>query len=432
MCETSGWAAASTRQARAGLSRLIEPGDLLGPLTVAVLGPEHTLQLIRSGTGPTAQEQQRVGQAAEESGLTAWQRRLSAALERWRTRLPQIRDTQMLRSLRRCGGGLLIPEDAAWPPQLTDLGTAQPLALWFRVAAGDSDPYALAPARLPQPGRSVAVVGSREMTDYGGRVAWETARELAVHGVSIISGGAYGIDAAAHRGSLAGAPEDSWPALAVLAGGVDRLYPAGNDRLLHAILDRGIIVSEMAPGSAPTRHRFLQRNRLIAALAAGTVVVEARWRSGALSTAHHAMDIGRPVGAVPGSVHSASSAGCHRLLRQTPAQLITDAADIMELVAADGAHPGWTRDFRPAATAAGAASAESRFATDGLGEIDRRIYEALPVRSTTTPSRLSEVAGLPIPQIFGGLTRLERKKLVRRTSGGWRRTGDHPAPPAHT
>ncbi|RJN31089.1 DNA-processing protein DprA [Nesterenkonia natronophila] len=423
MCDTSGWAATSTRHARAGLSRLIEPGDLLGPLTVEVLGAEQTLELIASGTGPTPQEQQRVGEAAEASGLTARQRRLPAALQRWRTRLPQIRDTQMLRSLYRCGGGLLIPEDAAWPRQLNDLGPAQPLALWFRVAAGDSDPYSLAPARLPQAGRSVAVVGSREMTDYGGKVAWETARELAAHGVSIISGGAYGIDAAAHRGSLDGAQEDGWPALAVLAGGVDRFYPAGNDRLLHAILDRGIILSEMPPGSAPTRHRFLQRNRLIAALAAGTVVVEARWRSGALSTAHHAMDIGRPVGAVPGSVYSASSAGCHRLLRHTPAQLITDAADIMELVAADGADPGWPPGLRPAASAAVTGDAESRSATDGLGEVDRRIFEALPVRSTTTPSRLSEAAGLPMPQVLGGLTRLERKRLVHRTGGRWGRTG---------
>ncbi|TLP79347.1 DNA-processing protein DprA [Nesterenkonia sphaerica] len=426
MDDTPAWAPESIRQARADLSRLIEPGDLLGSLTVSALGAEPALDLIRSGTGPSDRVQQQVGEAAETAGLTARQRKLAPALERWRTRRGQTGHRRMLDSLRRRGGGLLIPEDAAWPRQLHDLGAAQPVALWFRVAPGESDPYIEAPARLPHPARSVAVVGSREMTDYGAQVAWETARQLAAHGVSVVSGGAYGIDAAAHRGSLEGADEEQRPAVAVLAGGVDRLYPAGNERLLHAVMDRGIIFSEMAPGSAPTRHRFLQRNRLIAALAAATVVVEARWRSGALSTAHHAMDIGRPVGAVPGSVHSASSAGCHRLLRHTPAQLVTDAADVMELVAADAAGVLAAPDGHPAPEGASKPLGES--ATDGLGDIDRRIYDALPVRSATTPSRLSEVAGLPIPHIFGALTRLERKKLVRRTTAGWGRAGYHPAP----
>lgn len=416
------WAPEETRQARADLSRLIEPGDLLGQLAVAALGADEAVELIRSGREPTALQQQTVGEAAESAGLMPRQRKLSEALERWRTRLPQIGDTQMLNSLRRQGGGLLIPEDAAWPRQLEDLGPAQPLALWFRLAGGDSDPYREVWGRLPGAGRSVALVGSREMTDYGGHVAWEAARELAGHSVTVISGGAYGIDAAAHRGSVAGAQHGHWPGVAVLAGGVDRLYPAGNDRLLRDLLKQGMVLSEMAPGSAPTRHRFLQRNRLIAALAAAVVVVEARWRSGALSTAHHALDIGRPVGVVPGSVFSVSSAGCHRLLRHTPAQVVTDAADILELVAAATPHPGAEGQDCIETVQDHVTNDDSPSVVDGLDEVARRIYDALPVRRVTTPGRLSAIAGLPMPQIYGGLSRLERRKLVRRTQGGWGRS----------
>lgn len=416
------WAPEGTRQARADLSRLIEPGDLLGSITVSVLGAERTLHLIRSGQKPSASDQQNVGEAAESSGLTPRQRKLSEALARWRTRLAQIGDTQMLRSLGRQGGGLLIPEDAAWPRQLGDLGAAQPIGLWFRLSGSDDhDPYASVNGHLPRSGRSVAVVGSREMTDYGGHVAWETARELAGYSVTVISGGAYGIDAAAHRGTLAGAQRGHRPAIAVLAGGVDRLYPAGNEGLFKDVLRHGIVLSEMAPGSAPTRHRFLQRNRIIAALSAAVVVVEARWRSGALSTAHHAMDIGRPVGAVPGSVLSASSAGCHRLLRHTPAHVVTDAADVMELVAAEGPHIGAQAPEVIESSQRHAPVEDFSSALDGLDEAARRIYDALPVRRVTTPGRLSEIAGLPIPQIFAGLSRLERTRLVRRSQGGWGR-----------
>lgn len=416
------WASDATRLARANLCRLIEPGDLLGSLTVSVLGAEPTLHLICSGREPTTTEQQNVGEAAESSGVTARQRKLSEALSRWRTRLPQLGDTQMLQSLVRRGAGLIIPEDTAWPSQLDDLGAARPLALWFRLSAEHPDPYSEAAHRWPHPGRIVALVGSREMTDYGGRIAWDTAAELARSGVCVISGGAYGVDAAAHRGSMAGAAADSWPALAVLAGGVDRFYPAGNEQLLHSILDHGLVLSEVAPGSAPTRHRFLQRNRVIAALSSAVVVVEARWRSGALSTAHRALDIGRPVGAVPGSVLSASSAGCHRLLRDTPTQVVTDAAEIMELVAAQNTVTVREDSAPTTALQRGRPEPEQISAMDGLSDVERLIYDALPVRRVTTPSRLSQVAGLPIPQIFGGLTRLQRKHLVRRTQGGWGRT----------
>ena len=162
------------------------------------------------------------------------------------------------------------------------------------------------------------------------RIPWHSG------GSPIISGGAYGIDAHAHRAALAGGSSGSMPTIAVMAGGVDRFYPSGNEELLRTVANQGAVLAEVPPGSAPTRYRFLQRNRLIAALASVTVVVEARWRSGALNTAHHAETLGRAVGAVPGSVHSANSAGCHRLLREGGAVCVTDAGEVAELASPSG------------------------------------------------------------------------------------------------
>lgn len=415
------WAQKDIRESRAALCRLIEPGDLLGTVTIRSLGVRQTEHLIRSGQRATGAQQQAVGEAAEAAGLGPRQRNVADALVRWRTRLSQLGGARMLNALYRRGGGIIVPEDQVWPEQLGDLGAAEPIALWFRLAARDKEPYGAVARRLPRPGRSIALVGSREMTDPGGRAAWETASELAGHGVCVVSGGAYGIDAAAHRGALAPGPEETAPTLAILAGGVDRLYPAGNARLLQQVMEPGMVLSEMAPGSAPTRHRFLQRNRIIAALTAATVVVEARARSGALATAHHALEIGRPVGAVPGNIYSASSAGCHQLLRQTPAQLVTDAAEVMQLVAgevADAVSQEIDQPMLPGPVHAD----DPRSAVDGLSDLERRIYDALPVRRFTTVGKLSEVAGLPVPQILSGLTRLQRKRLAKAGSGSWART----------
>ncbi|GFZ89369.1 DNA-processing protein DprA [Nesterenkonia alkaliphila] len=421
------WAATTVRRARAELCRLIEPGDLLGAVTISALGAEAAHRLLVSGREPAEHEQQRVGEAAEAAGLSRGQRRLAEGLQRWRTRLLQLtRSEQMLNALHRIGGGVLVPEDACWPEQLQDLGAAQPLCLWFRTVPGAQDPYARMLRGLPQPGRSLAVVGAREATDYGSRIAWESARELAGHAVTVVSGGAYGIDAAAHRGALSAT--EGAPTIAVLAGGVDRFYPAGNASLLNSIAEQGLILSEMAPGSSPTKSRFLQRNRLIAALAAATVVVEARWRSGALSTANHALSIGRPVGAVPGSVYSASSAGCHRLLRETPAQLVTDAADAVQLVLEQSTAAGTqgisAQSEQPSLPMIGqpeTCAAESVQPVDGLNDLERRVYDALPARRFTTSGKLSEVAGIPVPQVLTSLTRLRRKSLAREENGEWGR-----------
>ncbi|WP_261623641.1 DNA-processing protein DprA [Nesterenkonia marinintestina] len=447
------------RRARAALSRLIEPGDLLAGALVAEAGPEAALAAVRSDTDPGEALRTRVGVRAEAAGLGPRQRDLRAGLTRWRTRRGRADPDEDLARMDAASGGLIIPEDDCWPTSLDDLGPAAPVALWYRTSGRPAH-------RLPAVRRSVAVVGSREITDYGLRVTSEITEDLVRHGVCVVSGGAYGIDAAAHRAALrtgmrvteetdrtpAEGTEDqaaeTAPTVAVLAGGLDRWYPAGNASLLQGILDHGVLLSELPPGCAPTRHRFLQRNRLIAALAAATVVVEARWRSGAQNTASHALGIDRPVGAVPGSVYSASSAGCHRLLRSTPAQVVTDAADVAELMAhgrlsetwadaAEAVDAGTGPQERPllsaeqlAAGHTGPTSPAAREAVvgpdqrpeDGLSAPDRLLYDALPVRARATPGRISEAAGVPLTRVLGGLSRLERSGLADQVEGRWRKS----------
>jgi DNA processing protein len=194
-----------------------------------------------------------------------------------------------------------------------------------------------------------------------------------------------------------------------MAGGLDRYYPSGNEELLRAVARRGLLVSEMPPGGSPTRHRFLRRNRLIGALASVTVVVEARWRSGARSTAHHAADIGRIVAAVPGSVHSGNSAGCHRLLRDGVAVCVTDAKEVYELLAPVGASLGEEREGHAAIH-------------DGLSIEDLLLLDALPLRSPTTIERLTASASLSPLQVRAGLGRLQLMGLCQQSAGGWRRT----------
>ena len=228
-----------------------------------------------------------------------------------------------LARLERCGGRLVHPGSDEWPGERLDwpdgvLHDAPPLALCVR------GPHPLAEATA----RSVAVVGARAATAYGAHVAAELGRGLAERGATVVSGGAYGIDAAAHRGAL---DADAAPTVAVLACGVDIAYPRGNDRLLARTAERGLVVSELPPGSTPTRARFLVRNRVIAALALGTVVVEAAARSGSLATADRARELDRHLMAVPGPVTSALSAGCHALLRDG-ATCVTRAEEVLDLV----------------------------------------------------------------------------------------------------
>jgi DNA processing protein len=298
------------RIARAALTRLFDAQDTVGRALVGRLGAYAALRLA-TGAQP----------AHVLPGITPEE--FSEALKRWAPRLPELDPEKDLATIERLGGGFLIPGDEHWPTGLDDLPDA-PLGLWYRGNLGNG---------IPGPSRCAALTGSRDSTSYGASVTGDVAYGLAQRGVCIISGLAYGIDAHAHRAALAGSTGEGPATIAVLAGGLDRDYPSGNADLAAAVRANGLTLSELPPGTAPTRHRFLQRNRIIAALAGVTCVVEARWRSGALNTAHHAETIARHVAAVPGSVHSANSAGCHRLLKDGGAVLVSDAADLAELLA---------------------------------------------------------------------------------------------------
>lgn len=298
------------RTARATLTRLFEPGDVVGRALVAKHGAHAALR-IAIGARP----------ARPFWDVTAEE--LAEALSRWAPRIQDLAPEKDLAAIERLGGGFLVPGDEHWPTGLDDLPDA-PWGLWYRGTLG---------AGIPAPSRCAAVTGSRDSTSYGASVTGEMAYGLAQRGICVIAGLAYGIDAHAHRAALAGTVGAGPATIAVLGGGLDRDYPSGNADLAAAIRANGLTLSELPPGTAPTRHKFLQRNRIIAALAGVTCVVEARWRSGALNTAHHAETIARHVAAVPGSVHSANSAGCHRLLKEGGAVLVTDAAELTELLA---------------------------------------------------------------------------------------------------
>lgn len=385
------------RLARAALSRLMEPQDAAGLALVQVAGAVDALGIATGElkAGPEL-EREITALLADSGAATSWAS-MAAALKRWQPRIPDLAPERDLATMARLGGRLIIPSDELWPAQLADLGIQEPLCLWWR---GQEQP-------LPAVDTSIALVGSRDSTSYGASVTGDLAYSLAQRGFTVVSGGAYGIDAHAHRAALAGGA-GAVPTIAVMAGGVDRFYPSGNEDLLRAVCNQGAVLAEVPPGSAPTRYRFLQRNRLIAALSAVTVVVEARWRSGALNTAHHAESLGRAVGAVPGSVHSANSAGCHRLLRDGGAVCVTDAAEIAELASPSGSALPEQRQ----------ASAQVQ---DGLTLEDLILLDALPLRSTTSVEKLAAVAGLGQESVRAGLGRLGLLGLAVSERGGWKR-----------
>jgi DNA processing protein len=385
------------RLARAALARLMEPQDSAGLALVQICGAPDALRIATGQVAAGAGLEHEITALLTDSGsATSWSG-MAAALKRWQPRIPDLAPERDLATMARLGGRLIIPADDLWPGQLADLGIQEPICLWWR---GQEQP-------LPGAEKCIALVGSRDSTSYGASVTGDMAYSLAQRGFTVVSGGAYGIDAHAHRAALAGASA-AVPTIAVMAGGVDRFYPSGNEDLLRAVCNQGAVIAEVPPGSAPTRYRFLQRNRLIAALSAVTVVVEARWRSGALNTAHHAETLGRAVGAVPGSVHSANSAGCHRLLRDGGAVCVTDAAEIAELASSSGTGLPEQRH--------GGTEVQ-----DGLTLEDLILLDALPLRSTTSVEKLCSVAGLGPESVRAGLGRLGLLGLAVSERGGWKR-----------
>lgn len=385
--------------ARAALTYLAEPGDpALGTL-LETWGPAEVLAAIKAGclpqTGPT-------------DSSPARRRALERALARWQIRLPGLPGEADIEAACLDGIRLVCPGDPEWPGSLDELGPARPYALWLR---GDGD------LRLAC-SRSVSVVGSRAATGYGGHVAGEIAADLAERGWAVVSGGAYGIDAAAHRGALAAAGVT----VAVLACGVDYPYPAGHADLFAAIAAQGLVVSEWPPGCRPARTRFLVRNRVIAAMGCGTVVVEAGERSGALNTAMHAAQLGRPLMAVPGPVTSAQSAGCHRAIREWGASCITRAADVIELLepltVPDAPAPGG-REPAPA-PGSGPADPGSGPSRDDLDPDSARVLDALPARGTAGTSTIAASAGVDLDTVLRCLGRLAGYGFIERGDGGWR------------
>lgn len=231
---------------------------------------------------------------------------------------------------------LLTPEHEHWPQKMNDLRSAAPLLLWAR---GDLEAL--------NDWRTTCVVGARAATGYGEHVAMELAADLTVRGHNIVNGGAYGIEGMALRGSLAGGGTP----IAVMAGGLNRLYPTGHDALLGRVADKGLLISEQMPTMPPTKGRFQQANRLKAALAHSTIVVEAGRRSGAVQAAIQARLLGRFVGAIPGPITSAASAGCHQLLKDGTAHVVTAAADIPAVTTDPSVGPMRRNELARAATA---------------------------------------------------------------------------------
>lgn len=358
----------ASRIARAALSRVCEPDDHELHAMLDAIGPEAAWDELCTGGGPE-DLRGRVG-----------------------ARLAAARPEADLAAVARLGGRLVCPGDAEWPAALADL-RRPPIALWAR-GAGRLDECSE---------RSVAIVGSRAASSYGTAVAGELAAGLGDAGWATASGGAYGIDAAVHRGSLAAGT----PTIAVLACGVDVPYPRGHDVLFERITADGVIVSEWPPGCSPMRHRFLTRNRVIAALAHGTVVVEAAARSGALRTARDAMALGRPLMAVPGPVTSAMSVGCHELIRNDGAVCVTRMEEVVEVVGRMGEDLAAPRPglFDP---------------RDALSAEIRRVLDAVPKRQPATTSAIARSSGLPESTVRPALGALVAAALVEAGAGRYR------------
>ncbi len=325
----------------------------------------------------------------------------STAGSRWAGRAQALDLAQVQAATARLRLRFVVPGDDDWPAGLRDLADGEPVqgmggapfGLWVKGDIG------LAAAVE----RSVAIVGSRACTAYGQSVASDLAAGLGSHGVTTVSGGAYGIDAAAHSGALAA----DATTVAVMAGGLDKPYPTGNTALLHRVSQNGLLVSELPPGEHPTRVRFLSRNRLIAALAPATVLVEAALRSGARNTVSWANACQRLVLAVPGPVFSATSATPHRLIRDAEAVLCSGVEDVLELIGPLGVR---APPHRPS----------QHRALDELNNDELAVFEALPARGLISAGEVSLRAGLTLGKCLGLLDRLAEQGYIAQARNGWR------------
>jgi DNA processing protein len=369
------------RLARAALTCLAEPGD---PVMGALLRRSAAAEIVAAIIEGRLPEPATGGEHGP---------RLGPALHRWSARLGDMPAGPALDAWYRAGIRLVCPGDPEWPGQLDVLGDARPWGLWIR---GNAD---LRFACL----RSVAIVGTRSASAYGAHVCTEMALTLAERGWTVVSGGAFGIDGCAHRAAV----NAGGVTIAVLACGVDQDYPQGHHDLFHAVRADGATVSEWPPGRLPTRPGFLVRNRVIAALSRGTVVVEAAQRSGALSTARHARDQNRPLMAVPGPVTSDLSAGCHSIIRDWGAVCVTSAEDVVELLSFPAEDP----PDRPRGPV---------LPRDLLDPVTRVVLEAVPAVAGRGPARIAVMAGVGFDTAMRCLGALAAAGFVERCDRGWR------------
>ncbi|MFD9393873.1 DNA-processing protein DprA [Streptomyces sp. NPDC060000] len=370
----SGDEPADDRLARVFLGRVLEPGDEVGGQWVRQRGVREVVRRLRDDGEPLP-------------GVTA---------RRWaglRARAERAEPERDLAVAHEAGVRFVCAGDAEWPGTLDELGDARPLGLWVRGR----------PSLRMWALRSVAVVGARACTEYGAHMAATLSAGLAEQGWVVVSGGAYGVDGAAHRGALGA----GGATVAVLACGVDRPYPRGHTALINRIAEQGLVVGELPPGDHPTPSRFILRNRVIAALTRGTVVVEAAYRSGSLVTARAAQRLGRHMMGVPGPATSGLSAGVHELLRGE-AVLVTDAAEVVELVgemgelAPDRRGPALPRDLlEPAA---------------------RRVLAALPARRSAAVDEIAREARTTPDDAIARLYELRALGYVERHGDGWKLT----------
>ncbi|MGO4103805.1 DNA-processing protein DprA [Leifsonia sp. YAF41] len=379
--------------ARAAWTSLTEPGDGMAGMLIGCLGASTALTAILE-SWPL---EKLIGMLRDAGGDPEEDlgEKLDDGLQRWRNRLSSADVIHALEQCARSGGNLLVPGDRLWPAALDDLGPHAPIALWWR---GVDNAWLALP-------NSIALVGARAATGYGEHVAMEAAAGLVDRGFAIVSGAAYGIDGMAHRSTLA----SGGLTLAFLAGGIDRFYPSGHDALLARIAEVGAVVSELPCGAAPTKWRFLQRNRLIAAASTATVVLEAGWRSGTLNTAGHAAALGRPLGAVPGPVTSPTSSGCHRLIREYDAICVTNAAEMAELV---GSMTQVMFEFADDGAPQGAIGS-------GRTSEQVRVFDALSTRAPRPIPDIARRAGLSTGSVIGALGTLDMEGAVRRRESGW-------------
>ncbi|WNI22177.1 DNA-processing protein DprA [Streptomyces sp. ITFR-16] len=370
-------ASARERLARAALTRVLEPGDERAGRWLRECGGVELMRRITA----------RDGSAERLSGMTA--RRLAG----YRLRADGADPERDLAAVAEAGGRFVVPGDREWPTQLDDLGDARPTGLWVR-GKPDLRLWAL---------RSVAVVGARACTPYGAHMATTMGAGLAERGWVVVSGAAFGVDGAAHRGALAA----DGATMAVLACGVDVPYPRGHAELIGRVAEQGLVIGELPPADHPTRSRFILRNRVIAALTRGTVVVEAEYRSGSLVTARSAQRLGRFTMGVPGPATSGLSAGVHELLRGEGV-LVTDAAEVAELVGDMGElAPSRHGPVLP---------------RDLLDLVCGRVLDALPSHGTVDAREAARTAGTSADEALGKLYELHSLGFVERDGEGWRLT----------